>query len=162
MIVDESWQARVCIWVFSILMSWSNENKNCMRVDKSWQARVCMRVFSTLMSWSKENKSCMRVDESWQARVCIKIVSTDKYQDTTTLTPPSPRTDGKPPTSAIHFLYSVFFPLDFNVPPEYRINSYIREKLAPFKLSRYGEDVLFYLYYTNEGDILQFAAAAEL
>ena len=95
----------------------------------------------------------------------MKIVSTetDKYQDTTTLTPPSPRTDGKPPpTSAIRFLYSVFFPLDFNVPPEYRINSYIREKLAPFKLSRYGEDVLFYLYYTNEGDILQFAAAAEL
>lgn len=52
--------------------------------------------------------------------------------------------------------------IDFNVPPEYRINSYIREKLAPFKLSRYGEDVLFYLYYTNEGDVLQLAAAAEL
>ncbi|CAB3980098.1 CCR4-NOT transcription complex subunit 2-like, partial [Paramuricea clavata] len=52
--------------------------------------------------------------------------------------------------------------IDFNVPPEYRINSYIREKLAPFKLGRYGEDVLFYLYYTNEGDVLQLAAAAEL
>ena len=52
--------------------------------------------------------------------------------------------------------------IDFNVPPEYRINSYIREKLAPFKLVRYGEDVLFYLYYTNEGDVLQLAAAAEL
>ncbi len=48
------------------------------------------------------------------------------------------------------------------MPPEYRINSYIREKLAPFKLVRYGEDVLFYLYYTNEGDVLQLAAAAEL
>ena len=56
----------------------------------------------------------------------------------------------------------VFLSSDFNVPPEYRINSYIREKLAPFKLGRYGEDVLFYLYYTNEGDVLQLAAAAEL
>ena len=44
-------------------MSWSNENKSCMRVDKSWQARVCIRVFSTLMSWSNENKSYMRVDK---------------------------------------------------------------------------------------------------
>ena len=34
-----------------------------MRVDKLM--RVCMRVFSTLMSWSNENKSCMRVDESY-------------------------------------------------------------------------------------------------
>ena len=50
--------------VFSTLMSWSNENKSCMRVDESREARVCMRVFSTLMSWSNENKSCMRVDES--------------------------------------------------------------------------------------------------
>ena len=40
-----------------------------------------MRVFSTLMSWSNENKSCMRVDESSQeslyesflnARVLVK------------------------------------------------------------------------------------------
>lgn len=35
-------------------------------------------------------------------------------------------------------------------------------QLAPIKLSRYGEDLLFYLYYTNGGDILQLAAAAEL
>ncbi|XP_032237724.2 CCR4-NOT transcription complex subunit 2 [Nematostella vectensis] len=52
--------------------------------------------------------------------------------------------------------------IDYHVPPEYRINSFIREKLAPIKLSRYGEDLLFYLYYTNGGDILQLAAAAEL
>ncbi len=26
-------------------------------------ARVCIRVFSILVSWSNENKSCMRVDE---------------------------------------------------------------------------------------------------
>lgn len=35
-------------------------------------------------------------------------------------------------------------------------------QLAPIKLSRYSEDLLFYLYYTNGGDILQLAAAAEL
>ena len=40
----------------------ASENKICTRVDESWQARVCMRVFSTLMSWSNESKSCMRVD----------------------------------------------------------------------------------------------------
>ena len=73
--VDESWQARVCMRVFSTLMSWSNKNTSCMRVDESWQARVCMRVFSNLMSWSNENKSCMRVDESWQARVCMRVFS---------------------------------------------------------------------------------------
>ena len=28
-----------------------------------------MRVFSTLVSWSNENKSCMRVDESCKVRV---------------------------------------------------------------------------------------------
>ena len=31
-----------------------------MRVDK----REFIRVFSTLMSWSNENKSCMRVDRT--------------------------------------------------------------------------------------------------
>ena len=55
--------------VFSTLMSWSNENKSCMKVDESWEARVCIIVweFSQLsfMSRSNENKSCMRVDESW-------------------------------------------------------------------------------------------------
>ena len=49
--------------VFSVLMSWSNENKSCMRVDESWQMRVCVRVFSTLVSWLNENKSCMKNDE---------------------------------------------------------------------------------------------------
>ena len=32
------------------------------RVDESWEARVCMRVFSTLMSWSNEDK-LMRVEK---------------------------------------------------------------------------------------------------
>ena len=44
--------------VFLTIMSWSNENKSCMKIDGSLQARVCMTVFLTLMSWSNENKSC--------------------------------------------------------------------------------------------------------
>ena len=74
--VDESWLhvARVCLRVFSTLVSWSNDSNSCMRVDDIWQARVCMRVFSTLTSLSNENKSCMRIDESWQARVCMETL----------------------------------------------------------------------------------------
>ncbi|XP_032813839.2 CCR4-NOT transcription complex subunit 2 [Petromyzon marinus] len=52
--------------------------------------------------------------------------------------------------------------IDFHVPSEYLTNIHIRDKLAPIKLSRYGEDLLFYMYYTNGGDILQLAAAVEL
>ncbi|XP_078000337.1 CCR4-NOT transcription complex subunit 2-like isoform X3 [Glandiceps talaboti] len=52
--------------------------------------------------------------------------------------------------------------IDFHVPQEYLTNVHIRDKLAPIKLSRYGEDLLFYLYYTHGGDVLQLAAAAEL
>ena len=46
--------------VFSTLMSWSNENKSCMRVDKP----KFVLEFSQLSCLVKENKSCMRVDES--------------------------------------------------------------------------------------------------
>jgi len=52
--------------------------------------------------------------------------------------------------------------IDFYAPQEYLISPFIRDKLAPIKLGRYGEDLLFYLYYTNCGDILQLAAASEL
>lgn len=52
--------------------------------------------------------------------------------------------------------------IDFHVPAEYLTNIYIREKLAPIKLNRYGEDLLFFLFYMNGGDVLQLAAAAEL
>ncbi|XP_076287843.1 CCR4-NOT transcription complex subunit regena isoform X2 [Lasioglossum baleicum] len=52
--------------------------------------------------------------------------------------------------------------IDFHVPPEYLINATIRDKLAPVKLNRYKEDLLFYMFYTNVGDVLQLAAAAEL
>ncbi|XP_046406651.1 CCR4-NOT transcription complex subunit 2 isoform X7 [Ischnura elegans] len=52
--------------------------------------------------------------------------------------------------------------IDFHVPPEYLINAAIRDKLAPVKLNRYKEDLLFYMFYTNMGDVLQLAAASEL
>ncbi|XP_025097113.1 CCR4-NOT transcription complex subunit 2-like isoform X1 [Pomacea canaliculata] len=52
--------------------------------------------------------------------------------------------------------------IDFHVPAEYLTNIFIREKLAPIKLNRYGEDLLFFLFYMNGGDVLQLAAAAEL
>jgi len=52
--------------------------------------------------------------------------------------------------------------IDFFVPSEYLTNLHIRERLAPIKLSKYGEDTLFYLFYTNINDVLQLAAAAEL
>ncbi|CAG9764141.1 unnamed protein product [Ceutorhynchus assimilis] len=52
--------------------------------------------------------------------------------------------------------------VDFHVPPEYLINNAIRNKLAPMKLSIYKDDVLFFLFYTSVGDVLQIAAATEL
>ena len=52
--------------------------------------------------------------------------------------------------------------IDFHVPHEYLTNQAIREKLAPVKLNRYKDEVLFYMFYTNVGDVLQLAAAAEL
>ncbi|KAG6457537.1 hypothetical protein O3G_MSEX010341 [Manduca sexta] len=52
--------------------------------------------------------------------------------------------------------------MDYHVPPEYLINGSIREKLAPLRLNRYKEDLLFYLFYCFVGDVLQIAAASEL
>uniref|UniRef100_A0A2I3TEK1 CCR4-NOT transcription complex subunit 2 n=2 Tax=Pan TaxID=9596 RepID=A0A2I3TEK1_PANTR len=52
--------------------------------------------------------------------------------------------------------------IDFHVPSEYLTNIHIRDKLAAIKLGRYGEDLLFYLYYMNGGDVLQLLAAVEL
>lgn len=52
--------------------------------------------------------------------------------------------------------------IDFHVPSEYLTNIHIRDKLAAIKLPRYGEDLLFYLYYMNGGDVLQLLAAVEL
>ncbi|ESP03983.1 hypothetical protein LOTGIDRAFT_109934 [Lottia gigantea] len=52
--------------------------------------------------------------------------------------------------------------IDFHVPAEYITNIYIRFKLAPIKFFRYGEDLLFFLFYMSGGDVLQLAVAAEL
>lgn len=52
--------------------------------------------------------------------------------------------------------------IDYHVPPEYIINHQIRDSLAPLKLGRFKEDLFFFLFYTNPGDVLQLAAAAEL
>merc|ERR1719369_2555112 len=52
--------------------------------------------------------------------------------------------------------------IDFHVPHEYLTNTTIRDKLAPVELNRYKDDILFFLFYTNVGDLLQLAAAAEL
>ncbi|XP_061192335.1 CCR4-NOT transcription complex subunit 2-like isoform X1 [Saccostrea echinata] len=52
--------------------------------------------------------------------------------------------------------------IDYHVPSEYLTNIFLRDKLAPIKLNRYGEDVLFFLFYMNGNDFIQLAAAAEL
>merc|ERR1719383_1617022 len=52
--------------------------------------------------------------------------------------------------------------IDYHVPQEYLTNTMIRDKLAPIKLSRYGDDLLFFLFYVFPGDVLQIATAAEL
>ncbi|XP_056635318.1 CCR4-NOT transcription complex subunit 2 [Diorhabda sublineata] len=52
--------------------------------------------------------------------------------------------------------------IDFHVPPEYLINHAIRDKLASMQLSRYKDDLLFFMFYNNVGDVLQIAAASEL
>jgi len=52
--------------------------------------------------------------------------------------------------------------IDYHVPTEYLTNTMIRDKLAPIKLARYGDDLLFFLFYVFPGDVLQIAAAAEL
>lgn len=52
--------------------------------------------------------------------------------------------------------------IDFHVPPEYLVNSSIRDKLSTLTLKKYKDDLLFFLFYTNVGDFMQLAAAAEL
>ena len=53
-------------------------------------------------------------------------------------------------------------PYKITITSRYLTNTAIREKLAPVKLNRYKDDILFYMFYTNVGDVLQMAAAAEL
>jgi len=66
------------------------------------------------------------------------------------------------PQDIASYSFPHMFPTDYHVPAEYLTNMFIRDKLAPIKLNRYSEDLLFYLFYMNGGDVLQLAAAAEL
>jgi len=52
--------------------------------------------------------------------------------------------------------------IDYHVPAEYLTNAYIREKLSDIKFNKFGDDLLFYLFYCNPGDGLQMAASIEL
>uniref|UniRef100_A0A3Q3J4K5 CCR4-NOT transcription complex subunit 2 n=1 Tax=Monopterus albus TaxID=43700 RepID=A0A3Q3J4K5_MONAL len=75
----------------------------------------------------------------------------------------SPEYDGHNHTHTdTHLCRNLGQKLYFHVPSEYLTNIHIRDKLAAIKLSRYGEDLLFYLYYMNGGDLLQLLAAVEL
>ncbi|XP_050063813.1 CCR4-NOT transcription complex subunit 2-like isoform X2 [Aphis gossypii] len=52
--------------------------------------------------------------------------------------------------------------IDFDVPPEYRVQDKIKDKLAPINLSKYEEDLLFYLFYTHFGEVMQLSVSDEL
>ncbi|KAF0749223.1 CCR4-NOT transcription complex subunit 2-like isoform X1 [Aphis craccivora] len=52
--------------------------------------------------------------------------------------------------------------IDFDVPPEYRVQDKIKDKLAPINLSKYKEDLLFYLFYTHFGEVMQMSVSDEL
>lgn len=54
--------------------------------------------------------------------------------------------------------------IDYPVPSEYLIHHQVRDKLASIreKLSRYGDDTLFFLFYMFPNDLLQIGAANEL
>lgn len=51
---------------------------------------------------------------------------------------------------------------DYPVPLEYIVNYQIKDKLAKIDIKRYSDDLLFYLFYMNGGDMLQLQAAAVL
>jgi hypothetical protein len=70
--LHESWEARVCMRVFSTLMPWSVREQE---LHESWEARVCMRVVEL------RSESCMRVDESSQARVYISHALVKREQE---------------------------------------------------------------------------------
>lgn len=59
-------------------------------------------------------------------------------------------------------LYNRAQDVEYSVPPEYLINFAIRDKLTAPVLKKLQEDLLFFLFYTNIGDLMQLMAAAEL
>lgn len=42
------------------------------------------------------------------------------------------------------------------------IHVHFRDKLAPINLSKYKEDLLFYLFYTHFGEVIQMSVSDEL
>uniref|UniRef100_A0A914YEK1 NOT2/NOT3/NOT5 C-terminal domain-containing protein n=1 Tax=Panagrolaimus superbus TaxID=310955 RepID=A0A914YEK1_9BILA len=52
--------------------------------------------------------------------------------------------------------------IECNVPDEYRTSNHIKDKLPPIKLSKLGDDTLFYLFYNCPGEAYQMVAAHEL
>ena len=55
-----------------------------------------------------------------------------------------------------------FQTVPFQVPEEYLTMSQIREKLPTIKMSKFSEDVLFFLFYNCPGELYQMQAANEL
>ncbi|KAL1227246.1 CCR4-NOT transcription complex subunit [Trichinella spiralis] len=51
---------------------------------------------------------------------------------------------------------------DIQIPQEYLISSQVNSRLPSLNMSRYNEDLLFYMFYTFLGDTLQMSSAAEL
>jgi hypothetical protein len=93
--LHESWEARVCMRVFSTLMPRSNENKSWMRVEKREFAREfsqlsCSGQTRTRLAWELRSESLyesflnshapvkreQELHESWEARVCVRVFST--------------------------------------------------------------------------------------
>jgi hypothetical protein len=90
--VNESWEARVRLSVFSTLVPRSNENKSCMGVEKwAWEFHQLKREQELVVVWELRSESlhesllnsikasCMRVDESWEARVCMHACMHERF-----------------------------------------------------------------------------------
>ena len=93
--VHDACIVRVDMRVSSTLVSWSNENKSCMRVDKrkfAWEFHQlsCPGQTRTRVAWELTSESLhesfinshvlvkreQELHESWQARVCMRVSST--------------------------------------------------------------------------------------
>jgi hypothetical protein len=93
--LHDSWEARVCMRVFSTLMPRSNVNKSCMRVEKrefAWgfSQLSCPGQARSRVTWELRSESLhesflnshgpvkreQELHESWEARVCMRVFST--------------------------------------------------------------------------------------
>jgi hypothetical protein len=104
--VDESWEAGVCMRVFSTPMPRSNENKSCMRVEKrefawefsqlprpikreqelheSWWELASESLHESVLNSHAPVKREQELHESWEARVCMRVFSTPTPDQTRT------------------------------------------------------------------------------